>query len=269
MSTAQVEEAAPTPTSQAAGPTSSPIPIRLKDGDREPKDQKVTTISKPIPKPTFPQPKLRFQCHDLTHPGALAFFDHVHPVTILSDAVVTVLQTLYEPFAGQMRLPTVRSITLILRPMGGVAYTTGNDLDDEHKEIHFSLDYISSRAKDQQRHEIHGVLVHEMVHVWQHNAQGTCPGGLVEGVADYVRLRAGLSPGHWNRTERPTKWDQGYQHTGYFLDWLESRYGSGKVTEINAKLRDKKYEKEIFWEEIFGGKVVEELFDEYLAKFET
>jgi hypothetical protein len=49
--------------------------------------------------------------------------------------------------------------------MDGVAYTTGSDLDIDHKEIHFSLDYIHkaispSRKKD----EIMGVLTHEMVH---------------------------------------------------------------------------------------------------------
>lgn len=37
-----------------------------------------------------------------------------------------------------------------------------------------------------------GVCVHEMVHCWQWNAKGTCPGGLIEGIADYVRLRSGL-----------------------------------------------------------------------------
>ena len=45
----------------------------------------------------------------------------------------------------------------------------------------------------------------------------TCPGGLIEGIADWVRLRAGLGAKHWKQ-EADGKWDAGYQHTGYFLE---------------------------------------------------
>ena len=63
--------------------------------------------------------------------------------------------------------------------MRGVAYTTG---DHHNKEIHFSLDYIKDSA-NRSRDEILGVLVHEVVHCYQYNAKGTCPGGLIEGIA--------------------------------------------------------------------------------------
>ena len=41
---------------------------------------------------------------------------------------------------------SVRSITLILRPMTGVAHTTSNTLDDAHKEIHLSSQYVAKNA---------------------------------------------------------------------------------------------------------------------------
>lgn len=63
--------------------------------------------------------------------------------------------------------------------MPGVAYTTGTH---NEKEIHFSLDYIL-QSKARAHDEIMGVLVHEVVHCFQHNARGTCPGGLIEGIA--------------------------------------------------------------------------------------
>lgn len=50
------------------------------------------------------------------------------------------------------------------------------------KEIHFSLDHIK-RSKNRARDEIMGVLVHEVVHCYQYDAKGTCPGGLIEGIA--------------------------------------------------------------------------------------
>ena len=92
--------------------------------------------------------------------------------------------------------------------MGGVAYTTGTDLDNDHKELHFSLNYIANNG-GVSRDEILGVICHELVHCFQWAANGTCPGGLIEGVADWVRLRAGLGAKHWKR-EAGGKWDGGY-----------------------------------------------------------
>ncbi|KAL8653540.1 MAG: hypothetical protein Q9226_003813 [Calogaya cf. arnoldii] len=148
--------------------------------------------------------------------------------------------------------------------MEGVAYTIGTELDNDHKEIHFSLDYISelpaqptSRRKD----EIQGVLVHEIVHCWQWNGHGTAPGGLIEGIADFVRLKAGLSPPHWKKGKKGS-WDKGYEHTGYFLGWIESKYGKDSVRRVNEALMNKRYDEEAFWMGLFG-KQVKELWDEY------
>lgn len=138
--------------------------------------------------------------------------------------------------------------------MDGVAYTKGSDLDGDHKEIHFSLDYINGIPSARHKDEIQGVLVHEMVHCWQWNAVATAPGGLIEGIADYVRLKAGLSPPHWKK-EGGGQWDAGYQHTGYFLEWIESTCGGGSVRKINHALKDKQYEEDDFWEQLFGKKV--------------
>ena len=138
--------------------------------------------------------------------------------------------------------------------MGGVAYTTGSNLDDDHKEIHFSLDYINNIPFARQKQEIQGVLLHEMVHCWQWNAKGTAPSGLIEGIADFVRLKAGLSPPHWKR-EAGGQWDAGYQHTGYFLEWIENTCGEGSVRNINLALKDTTYQEDEFWERLFDKKV--------------
>ena len=73
---------------------------------------------------------------------------------------------------------------LVLRSMRGVAHTTG---DHHNKEIYLSLDYIKESAS-RSRDEILGVLVHEVVHCYQYNAKGTCPGGLIEGIAGMCSL---------------------------------------------------------------------------------
>ena len=217
--------------------------------------------TRPRPKPSFPTPRLRVVCRDLNHAGANAFFNYNNPATSLSQSVNAVLSTLYQPTRTNDHIPPTRSVTLILRSMDGVAYTTGSDLDDDHKEIHLSLDYVSKAPSARAQDEIQGVLVHEMVHCWQWNGLGTAPVGLTEGIADFVRLEAGLSPPHW-KVERGGGWDAGYQHTAFFLKWLENQCGEGSVKKINQALESEKYVEGAFWVQLFD-KNIEELWKEY------
>lgn len=79
-----------------------------------------------------------------------------------------------------------------------------------------------------------------------------------------MRLKAGLAPPHWKRDEKVDKWDEGYQRTAYFLEWLEEEHGAGTVARINEGLREREYKEDEFWEGIFGeGKDVQVLFKEY------
>ncbi|KAK3323526.1 peptidase of plants and bacteria-domain-containing protein [Cercophora scortea] len=212
----------------------------------------------------FPQPKLRLEIRDLDHPGTAKFLDAVNAGTVVSAAVANVQRLLYRsPSDPHTTVPPTRSVTLILRDMGGVAYTTGTDLDDDHKEIHFSLSYINGiQPPSRLTAEITGVLTHELVHCYQWNARGTCPGGLIEGIADWVRLNCDLSPPHWKR-DTTGGWDNGYQHTAYFLDYLEGRFGKGTVRKLNEKLRRHKYEPKPFWTELLG-RPVEQLWGDYV-----
>ena len=91
---------------------------------------------------------------------------------------------LVRPYGTDILLCTsVRSVTVYFRAMDGVAYTTGSRLDDDHKEIHFSTDYIMKIDEKRVSEEITGVLQHELVHCFQRDGKGSCPGGLVEGIA--------------------------------------------------------------------------------------
>ena len=149
--------------------------------------------------------------------------------------------------------------------MPGVAHSCGSD---RHKEIHFSLDYIKSLSPAIAPTEIEGVIVHEVVHCFQYNARGTCPGGLIEGIAgmseqlvttervdataarsDFIRLRANFAPPHW-REDRDGKWDAGYEKTGYFLHWIENRQansaGLSFVKDLNLAMKDREFDASIF-----------------------
>ena len=253
----------PTPLAMStisSEPTPSPVPIRA----LSPKSPTSPTTSRPHPKHNFPTPTLRLEIKDLNHHGANVFTSNNNISTALAAAVETVLSALYKPTVTNSHIPPTRSVTLILRSMEGVAYTASSSLDDDHKEIHFSLDYIAnipSKPRQRQRDEIQGVLVHEMVHCWQWNALGTAPGGLIEGIADFVRLKAGLGPPHWKK-KSGGDWDAGYECTAYFLEWLEDNWGAGSVIALNNSLKDEKYVESKFWKKLFG-KNVDMLWEDY------
>jgi len=257
--------------SAVPGATPIPLPIFMPQSSTVPQhpatgkaagDAASKTSSKRDLDPAFPLPKLLLEVRDLTHPGSRAFLSSVVPTTAIEFAVKRVLDLLYiSPKCPTTTVPGTRSVTLILRSMGGVAYTTGTELDGDHKEIHFSIEYIDGIPKPRKADEILGVLTHEMVHCYQYNAQGTCPGGLIEGIADWVRLNSNLSPPHWKR-ETSGRWDAGYQHTGYFLDYLEKRYGDGTISRMNNKLRTVKYNEKAFWTELLG-RPIEQLWSDY------
>jgi hypothetical protein len=100
------------------------------------------------------------------------------------------------------------------------------------------------------------------VHCFQYNGHDAAPIGLIEGVADFVRLRAGLAPPHWKRGEKGEHWDAGYEKTGFFLDWLERAKGIGTVRRINLALSDGKYHEKKFWTSVLG-EAIEELWEQY------
>ncbi|OAL47468.1 BSP-domain-containing protein [Pyrenochaeta sp. DS3sAY3a] len=217
---------------------------------------KVTPLRKPL---------LLFEVRDLSSEGSRAFLRLVHASKALEQAIDTVLKYLYSDL-DKTCIPGTRSVTLILREMDGVAYTTGRYLDDDHKEIHISTQYIARVPESRQKEEILGVIVHEMVHCWQHNAYGTAPGGLIEGIADWVRLKAGYAPPHWRR-HGDCDWDAGYERTGYFLEWLEEEHGHDVVRRVNECLRDCKYDAHELWHTCCG-KSVKSLWEEYRETLE-
>ncbi|XP_075095309.1 uncharacterized protein LOC142173587 [Nicotiana tabacum] len=139
--------------------------------------------------------------------------------------------------------------------MGGVAYASNN-------EIHISARYIQSYSGNVKR-EITGVLYHESTHIWQWNGNGRAPGGLIEGIADYVRLKAGFAPSHWVKPGQGDRWDQGYDVTARFLDYCNS-LRNGFVAQLNKKMRNG-YSNPFFVDLL--GKTVDQLWRDYKAKF--
>ncbi|XVF45054.1 hypothetical protein PTKIN_Ptkin02bG0174900 [Pterospermum kingtungense] len=108
-----------------------------------------------------------------------------------------------------------------------------------------------------------GVIYHEMAHIWQWNGNGQAPGELIDGIADFVRLKANYIPSHWVQPGQGVKWDQGYDVTARFLDYCNS-LRNGFVAELNKKMRTG-YNDSYFVDIL--GKTVEQLWSDYKAKY--
>ncbi|KAJ4716218.1 Basic secretory protein [Melia azedarach] len=74
-------------------------------------------------------------------------------------------------------------VIMMVNSFKGVAFTLSNS-------IQVSSEYVANYTGDV-RIEIVGDLYHEMTHVWQWHGNKNTPFGLMEGIADYVRLKAG------------------------------------------------------------------------------
>ncbi|CRG89717.1 hypothetical protein PISL3812_06756 [Talaromyces islandicus] len=274
-----------------ASATPSPLPAHIKSHPH------VSNNSSKKEAITPPKPKLRLHLQDARHTATPLFFRFIPDLqAVLDSGLAVIIEHLYTsppsvaaagktPASFTPEIPATRSVTVILQDFSGVAYTNGTDLDNDHKEIHFSLSYINHVCNNNADplSELKGVLTHELVHCYQHTSPPNSkdipgpPGGLIEGIADFVRLKAGFVPPHWQRPtsakDRPSKWDEGYQHTAFFLAWLEDeRIGRGAVGLLNDRLlrlgyvgedkEDTKQHESSFWKGLFGVEV-SELWEEY------
>ncbi|PON74724.1 Basic secretory protein [Parasponia andersonii] len=149
----------------------------------------------------------------------------------------------------------VPKITLIIEDIDGVAFAING-------EIHVSARYIGGYSGDVKR-EITGVLFHENTHIWQWNGNQQTPGWLIEGIADFVRLKSGYIPGHWVKPGQGSNYDKGYDVTARFLDYCND-LRNGFVAELNKKMRSG-YSDNFFVELL--GKSVGQLWSEYKAKY--
>ncbi|KQJ97253.1 uncharacterized protein LOC100828815 [Brachypodium distachyon] len=172
---------------------------------------------------------------------------------VLSDAS-TFIWTTFNQRSTANRKP-VDAVTLVVENIDGVAFASNN-------RIHLSSKYVGGYSGNVKA-EVTGVLYHEATHVWQWNGQGKANGGLIEGIADYVRLKAGFAPAHWRKAGEGDRWDQGYDVTARFLDYCDS-LKPGFVAELNGKMKGG-YTDDFFAQIL--GKSVQQLWKDYKAKY--
>lgn len=182
---------------------------------------------------------------------------------MLASASAFINRVLYDGSSIPRKVVSKLIFSVDQDTQGFVAYTVGGEKNESF--IHLSDKYVGgyNESPDVAR-EIEGIIYHESTHVWQWNGQGTAPGGLIEGIADYIRLIAGLAPPHWVKAGAGERWDQGYDITAYFLQYCES-LKPGFVRDVNARLALGTWNLNFFQNLL--GKSVDQLWADYKAKY--
>jgi hypothetical protein len=193
-------------------------------------------------------PTITFENDDPNGDGA-SFDDAVpDPEALMLEVTTTLCEVLYRS-PDEPRTPD--SITLHVYSFDGVANAGGEN-------INLSTRHLANYDGDALLEEITGVLVHEATHLYQYNDG---PGGLIEGIADYVRIEAGHHS--LDRRNPGGSWDDGYTTTGFFISWLDDQYPDfGYRLNLTLTRDDDEDWSEQAFEEL-TGKSVETLWQEY------
>lgn len=107
-------------------------------------------------------------------------------------------------------------------------------------------------------------FVHEAMHIVQGYDYDDRPAWLVEGIADYARLRYGTYPNYVRirigRFVPKFSYDTPYTNAALFLDWLNRNGYPGIVRKVDVRLRKAPYSSEIWCE--LTGKDIDALWAE-------
>jgi hypothetical protein len=117
-------------------------------------------------------------------------------------------------------------LTLILKDDPTAGWKSGDVGDITVMISTRHLQEVANAGGDVAR-EIAGILHHEMTHMYQNDdkapGEGTYAnlGNVVEGIADFVRFRAGFLPLHAQPTKTGAWDDEGYWKPAFFLLWID------------------------------------------------
>ncbi|RYZ50498.1 MAG: hypothetical protein EOP07_22860, partial [Proteobacteria bacterium] len=143
------------------------------------------------------------------------FLDELHKRTNLVCAQL---------YGDQKDFTPIRFLRVIADPKMGGAYVTGHKYG---KLMAIGSEFIGSTLKNDRNGKIvySGLVVHELTHVYQKSPTSSdgSDKGLIEGMADTVRMYEGLSDPNWPTRDKSGPWNKGYERTGMFLMYVDQK----------------------------------------------
>ena len=161
----------------------------------------------------------------------------------LKEELIAVYFKNYPKLAKIFNKKTRKEVTFVIDPdYTGVAATAGGI-------VRFNPKWFVKNP-----HDI-DVVTHEVMHIVQAYPNGSGPGWLVEGIADYVRYAYGVdnASANWSlpKLTAEQNYTNSYRIVARFLDWLEKTQKKGIVKTLDAAMRNKSYTDAI-WNENTG-----------------
>ncbi|XP_039173510.1 L-type lectin-domain containing receptor kinase IX.1-like [Eucalyptus grandis] len=161
---------------------------------------------------------------------------------VLFGATRAVLSTFNETDSEGKKYDVVTLLTKSFNNPLTVDSTKGN-------LIRLNVDYLQCYRGDIQE-EFVGVVYHEMTHVWQWTGNGMASRGLINGIADYVRLKSGHAFKGWPRKGSGSRWDDDssnnsttlHYHLANLTDNLPEWFHSSSPRHTNGWYDSKKKE---------------------------
>jgi hypothetical protein len=190
-------------------------------------------------------PKIELDNRSANGNGKLFSDNYPDATTFLQGAALTDCNILYRQ---PSEVPDVPSIKFVVEDMDGVAYTSG-------QEVHLSSTYLHDYSGSDLKAEISGVVHHEFTHVYQNFM---APTWLIEGIADFVRFRAGEIP--ISNRQPGGHYDDAYQTTAFFLAWIDDAH-KDFVYQLNQKVKTTQFTNQMFVD--LAGQDVDTLWNTY------
>ncbi|CAN0927033.1 hypothetical protein LINGRAHAP2_LOCUS35656 [Linum grandiflorum] len=168
--------------------------------------------------------------------GGARFDKQIGPLTAKQTmyAATRFVWVLFNQADDPAQRKNITQINLFIDTMGGqngtVAARTVN------ASIHLSADFIGSYAANLRR-QFNGIMYQEVAGIWQWDARGQAPAGLVSGIAHYARLQARYGTVEKVKPGEGERWDEGNGVTARFLTYC-NQLKRGVVGELNAKMRN-------------------------------
>ena len=189
---------------------------------------KITSDAKQQSWNTFKYPELNIVNKATDVEGGM-IYDRIvpEPDKLINGSILGVVKTLYWSPADS--IPNVTKINYTIEDVKGISAKGGSVPEIS---IFYSSRWVEQAAKnggdDKVLYETKGVLYHELVHGYQLEPQGVGSYGsnktffaFIEGMADAVRAHNGYFPA---ANRKPGgNWMDGYQTTGFFLEWLTTK----------------------------------------------
>jgi hypothetical protein len=193
----------------------------------------------------------------LTQKGYTLVFINQDPAlsAVTKKRMVDAFYKVYPQEAKRFNPKTLRKVTFFVNPAYTGVAATGNGV----------VDYNPKWLRDHP--EDIDVVTHEVMHIVQAYPNGSGPGWLTEGIADYARYVYGVNnqAGNWKLPEykEGQSYTNSYRTMARFLVWLDQHGYPKLVNQLDNAARTRTYTPDIWKQQT--GKTLDELWAAYAA----